>query len=358
MNKSDFPALIAFLFLILLFASCGGCKSANQPSPALNTALNDTSSENPDNPLKYVGILYGLDGVPIKIGMEKKFIHALPNEISRNGVHHTLKAEAFYIDLVSLFRDEATRGNTLKIVALCSREGYSLVVRDDEYKSPIELVSYAVAIYNRFKTSSYFLDRFFKQHKLNGRVYLDYDSVEQVRPSSNAKEEESTMHYGFEDAFYDLLHKHRTIAGFVDDDPIVARVIQKKNTGILVSSKDVAPNHPTTCLAVSEEMIKDHPEAVRKLVSGHIQSIRWVNAHPEETAQWVAAHYKIGIEEAKDALSRIKYDYRFNAKELEDLVRFVDEMEYGQIENPAAFVTANVDTSFLPDPLPAGNQVP
>lgn len=58
----------------------------------------------------------------------------------------------------------------------------------------------------------------------------------------------------------------------------------------VMASGEIWPRHACCAIAVSGEMIRDHPEVVEQLIRTHINATDYINAHPEEAARLYANH--------------------------------------------------------------------
>jgi len=57
---------------------------------------------------------------------------------------------------------------------------------------------------------------------------------------------------------------------------------------MLLMSQDVWPEMQGSVLVVKDELIRDHPELVRKLVKVSQKATSWINQYPQEAAEIVA----------------------------------------------------------------------
>lgn len=69
-------------------------------------------------------------------------------------------------------------------------------------------------------------------------------------------------------------------------EPWVSRLILDAGAHVLVDEADLWPDgaFPTTVLLVRAEFLEEHPEVVKKLLRGHVDAVRWIEEHPDETA--------------------------------------------------------------------------
>jgi NitT/TauT family transport system substrate-binding protein len=67
-----------------------------------------------------------------------------------------------------------------------------------------------------------------------------------------------------------------------------ATMAEKSNFKMLLMSQDIWPEMQGSVLVVKEELIRDYPEVVEKLVKISQKATDWINQHPQEAAEIVA----------------------------------------------------------------------
>ena len=74
------------------------------------------------------------------------------------------------------------------------------------------------------------------------------------------------------------------ISGAWVPEPWVTRLVQEGGGKVLVDEKSLWPggNFVTTQLVVRTEFLKEHPDAVKRLLAGHIAATDYVNDHAAE----------------------------------------------------------------------------
>lgn len=89
-----------------------------------------------------------------------------------------------------------------------------------------------------------------------------------------------------------------SIDGFWGPQPWVTRMAQEENGKILVDERHLWPHekYPTTVLAVRTDFLKEHPETVKKLLSGVEDSVDYLNSASEDE---VIKTLNAGLEGAK-----------------------------------------------------------
>lgn len=82
-----------------------------------------------------------------------------------------------------------------------------------------------------------------------------------------------------------------TIAGAWVPEPWATRMVQEGGGKVLVDERDLWPGgaYPTTLLIVRTAYLKAHPDAVERLVRGHVAATAFVSERPEEAQRLVNA---------------------------------------------------------------------
>ena len=62
---------------------------------------------------------------------------------------------------------------------------------------------------------------------------------------------------------------------------------------MILTAKDIQPNMQGSVLAVKEELIRDRPEFASRLVKVCRRATRWINEHPDDSAELVARRLRI-----------------------------------------------------------------
>ena len=102
---------------------------------------------------------------------------------------------------------------------------------------------------------------------------------------------------------------------------------------MLLMSQDVWPEMQGSVLVVKEELIRDHPEVVEKLVKISQKATDWINQHPQEAAEIVARQ----LQEAGGSLFPVEITDIIAKTEItpEVLLRSMNRLEYTTNIDPA-----------------------
>lgn len=132
----------------------------------------------------------------------------------------------------------------------------------------------------------------------------------------------------------------------------------------LLSAKDVWPQMQGSVLVVKEELLRQSPEQVRKLVAVNEEATRWVNQHPAEAARTLArvltatgekempaqvaalaANLAMNPDTMRRSMGRLEYTSAISVQDVQDVIDYMAEIGYLKKSFPAEEI---VDTRFLP----------
>jgi NitT/TauT family transport system substrate-binding protein len=121
------------------------------------------------------------------------------------------------------------------------------------------------------------------------------------------------------------------IDGFIAWEPYPSIAIYQYNASILLTSKDLMPDHQCCLLVVSEKFLNSRPDIVEKMVKIHITAINFINSNPLKAKE--IAINKTGLPEKviESALSRIKYTATINTESIKTFLN--ESISLGIIKN-------------------------
>lgn len=166
------------------------------------------------------------------------------------------------------------QGVPIKIVYLGHRDGTALVVhKDSDIYSIKDLKGKTIAIPSRYSNQYLII---FKALRDLGISIRDVNIVEMPPPDMPA-------------ALYS-----KAVDAITSGEPFMAQAEYEGYGRVLYQAKDVWPNFISCVLVVREDVIKEHPEWVQKLVDGIARSGKWLDAgmdHRMAAADGVARDY-------------------------------------------------------------------
>jgi NitT/TauT family transport system substrate-binding protein len=229
--------------------------------------------------------------------------------------------EVAYICLVPAINAYANAGVPIKIVAGTHKYGYGLVVNPDKIKTVSDLEKPdirlgcireggAVDVLMRKTIDCYHLD----QDKILA-------NVQRMDPSKQVL----------------AIKMGQLDAGFLPEH--WATMAEEFGFTMLLTSQDVWPQMQGSVLVVKQELIDNHPEVVRKLVSLSQEATDWINEHPNEAAEIMARQLQITegeiLSDAPEGISELEI-----TPEL--LLKSMSQLEYTTDIDPAE-VQATID---------------
>jgi NitT/TauT family transport system substrate-binding protein len=160
-----------------------------------------------------------------------------------------------------------SKGEALRIVSGATSGGASLVVASD-INGPADLKGKTLATPQLGNTQDVALRSWLKTNGLNTDTSGGGDVS--IKPQDNA----ATL-----DAF-----KQGQVQGAWVPEPWATRLVQEGGGKVLVNEADLWPNGQfvTTQLVVRTEFLKDHPDAVTKLLEGQVAANDYVNKNPAD----------------------------------------------------------------------------
>lgn len=166
------------------------------------------------------------------------------------------------------------QGVPIKIVYLGHRDGSAVMVhKDSQIYRMQDLRGKRVAVPNRYSNQRLLIFRALKQA---GMTIDDIELLEMPPPDMPA-----------------ALHA-KAVDAISSGEPFMGQTELDGYGRVLWLTKDVWPNFISCVLAVHEDMIKQHPEAVQKLVDGIARSGKWLDTsidHRMAASEFVSKNY-------------------------------------------------------------------
>lgn len=196
-----------------------------------------------------------------------------------------LDAEAGTIDL--LVNKRALGTPVVAVAEVDLSLGGDVIVATDRIQSLADLVGKRVA-FARDDVGETFLSYLFHEADLS----LDQITVVPMAPDEAGQ------------AFLD-----GQVDAAVTWEPWVSRAAARAGAHVLLSSKD-APGIIVDILTVREQLVRENPQIVKKLVRGWYRAVDYYKAHPEEASQIIARYYRLSAEEYREHVAGLHWpDY-------------------------------------------------
>ncbi len=197
---------------------------------------------------------------------------ALAAALARGGI------EVAYICLIPAINVYANAGVPIKVVSGIHKYGYGLVINPDKIKSIKDLENPDIQIGCTREGSP--TDALL--HKMMEKYHLDKDKILKKVRRMNPPKQLLALKMGQLDA------------GMICEQyPTMAEELGFK---VLLTAQNLWPEMQGSVLVVMEDLIRDHPEIVKKLVKVTEQSTQWLNKHPEDAARIVASGLSVAGE--------------------------------------------------------------
>ncbi|MCS7097927.1 MAG: ABC transporter substrate-binding protein [Candidatus Methanomethyliaceae archaeon] len=113
------------------------------------------------------------------------------------------------------------------------------------------------------------------------------------------------------------------IDGFIGWEPFPSMAIHQHNASILLTSRDIMPNHQCCVLVTTERMYNTRPDIVERVISAHNVAIDFILSNPSAAKKIAVERTKLPEPVVEMALSRIKFSKTVN---VETIRTFLSEM--------------------------------
>ena len=213
-----------------------------------------------------------------------------------------------YICLVPAINVYANAKVPIKIVAGTHKYGYGLVVNPEKIKNVKDLEEPGIRIgcVSEGGAVDVLLHRMIDKYNLDEKKILN--NIQRMDPAKQVL----TIKTGQLDA------------AFLPEQ--WASMAEDLGFKMLLMSQDVWPEMQGSVLVVKEELIRDHPEVIEKLVKISQKATDWINQHPQEAAEIVARQ----LREAGGSLFPVEIADIAAKTEItpEVLLKSMDRLEY------------------------------
>lgn len=228
------------------------------------------------------------------------------------------------------------QGVPLKIVYIGNRHESTLVVRNEgSIRSMRDLVGKKVAVPIRFSGHLLALKRYFREAGYgDSAVHL----VEIPPPDMP-----SALSSG-------------GIDGYFVGEPFASRSIQSGVGRRLMDVELIWPDFICNLMIVREDLIRSHPERVRRLVSSAIRSGMWAQAHPDEAVELAAGAWGQSVDLVRFTFNNPPNRFRFDrpVPSAHELTMVAREMARAGLVSEETDVAAAFDDQFAAEAMAEG----
>jgi len=220
-----------------------------------------------------------------------------------------------YLCLVPAINVYANAKVPIKIVAGTHKYGYGLVVNPEKIKSVKDLEEPGIRIgcVREGGAVDVLLHKTIDKYNLDEKKILN--NIQRMNPPKQVL----------------AINTGQLDASFLPEQ--WATMAEESGFKMLLMSQDVWPEMQGSVLVVKDELIRDHPEVVEKLVKISQKATDWINQHPQEAAEIVARQ----LQEAGGNLFPVEITDIATKTEItsEVLLRSMNRLEYTTDIDPA-----------------------
>ena len=220
-----------------------------------------------------------------------------------------------YLCLVPAINVYANAKVPIKIVAGTHKYGYGLVVNPDKIKNIKDLENSDIRLgcVREGGAVDVLLHKTIDKYNLDEKKILN--NIQRMNPPKQIL----------------AINTGQLEAAFLPEQ--WATMAEEFGFKMLLMSQDVWPEMQGSVLVVKEELIRDHPEVVEKLVKISQKATNWINQHPQEAAEIVARQ----LQEAGGNLFPVEITAIATKTEItpEVLLRSMNRLEYTTDIDPA-----------------------
>ena len=213
-----------------------------------------------------------------------------------------------YLCLVPAINVYANAKVPIKIVAGTHKYGYGLVVNPDKIKSVKDLEEPGIRIgcVREGGAVDVLLHKTIDKYNLDGKKILN--NIQRMNPPKQVL----------------AIKTGQLDAAFLPEQ--WATMTEDLDFKMLFMSQEVWPEIQGSVLVVKEELIRDHPEVVEKLVKISQRATDWINQYPQEAAEIVARQ----LQEAGGSLFPVEITDMATKTEItpEVLLKSMNRLEY------------------------------
>jgi NitT/TauT family transport system substrate-binding protein len=226
-----------------------------------------------------------------------------------------------YICLVPAINVYANAKVPIKIVAGTHKYGYGLVVNPDKIKNikDLEKLDIRLGCVREGGAVDVLLHKTIDRYNLDEKKILN--NIQRMNPPKQVM----------------AIKTGQLDAAFLPEQ--WATMVEGFGFKMLLMSQDVWPEMQGSVLVVKEELIRDHPEVVEKLVKISQRATDWINQYPQEAAEIVARQ----LQEAGGSLFPVEIADVATRVEItpEVLLRSMNRLEY----------TTDIDLAVIQDAI-------
>jgi len=286
-------------------------------------------SEKAQNKTIRLGYLQNdLHHLPVFIALEKGFFkqEGLDVEVSgifRAGPEEMSAFSAHELDIGYVGQAPATAAILngvvdVKFISQVNLEGSAIVVRKNEqYKGLSDMSGKTVAIPGHATMQDFLLRKAVKKAGLS----IDQIKLIVLKPPEMIQ-----------------ALKHGHIDAFIAWEPYPSQALQKGAGRVLVSSKEIWPDHPCCVLVADNGFCINNPKAVDKILEIHRRACEFINNNKKEAIVIGTKYTGMDQMTILTAISNIKYSVEIDRHKSLEFVNYLRELGYAKFRAKQQFL--------------------
>jgi NitT/TauT family transport system substrate-binding protein len=137
------------------------------------------------------------------------------------------------------------------------------------------------------------------------------------------------------------------IDAFIAWEPFPSEAVTSGIGRVLVTSKQIWPNHPCCALVADDHFVKHDKNKLEAILKAHIKAIKFIKNHPEEAINIAAKYTGMNKKTIRLGLKNGTFTYQLNVNGIEEYVRFLNKLKFINVADPNVFVKGLLDPKFL-----------
>lgn len=139
----------------------------------------------------------------------------------------------------------------------------------------------------------------------------------------------------------------RQIDAFLAWEPYPAKAVTSGVGRVLSYSRTIWPKHPCCVVAVHDNFVHQHPEAVLQLVRAHIKATQYIQNNRQEALKLAQEFTGMDERTVRLGLDSLVYEYVINKQGILQYARFLKDLEIIKLKDAEQFVNSLADETYV-----------
>jgi NitT/TauT family transport system substrate-binding protein len=292
---------------------------------------------NSAEPVRMSYIQNALDHLPFWVALEKGYFKDYGVKVEIAGVFwagpETMSAfsagslDVAYLGVAPTVTAVANKTAQVRVLAQVNSEGSSIVVAPTSpIRSIPDLRGKSVAVPGIATVQDFLL----RKALANSGVPIDKVNIIVLKPP-------------------EMIGALRTgqIDAFIAWEPYSSKAVTLGVAHVLITSKQIWPNHPCCVLVADVNFIKCHPDQIKAILRAHIKAIEFIKNNPEEAVNIAAKYTQMDKQTIRLALKNLAFTYQLNVAGIREYVIFLNKLKFINVADPNVFVKGLLEPEFL-----------